>query len=217
LSQNVVQVVLDFLGSIFPNFVGFLSAIIVAVFGRMLYDGWRSPKLSAYPSKSDPAIAKHVSPSCAFYHLVIKNEIKRLGLMVNPVQNARVQMVFLDKMGREIFRIPAKWDFRPEPVNYKENTPEPSLIPQGELLDINPGSEESFCVCIKYKGDAEIYAFNAYSYLYHKWKNPGWKLDKGEYYVHIVLNAANTYSKFRFLLKNDGSDFRDVEIKRLDH
>jgi len=210
--------VLDFLRSFLPNFIGFLSAIIVAIVGRMLYDRWRSPKLNAYPSKSDPAVAEHVTPHCAFYHIVMKNESKRLRLMVNPVQNARVKMLFLNKNGKYLFRIPAKWDFRPEPINYTKSkkVPDPSLIPQGELLDINPGSEESFCVCIKHEGEDEIYGFNAYSYLHPDWKNPGWKLNKGEYYIHIVLNAANAHKEFRFLLRNGGSSLKDVELKKLD-
>jgi hypothetical protein len=214
MSQDMTQI-LDFLRSILPNFIGFLLAIIVAVVGRILYDKSRSPKLNAYPSRNDPAILKRNDVHCGFYHIVMKNELKRLGLMVNSVQNARVKMIFLNKNGKEAFRIPAKWDFRPEPINYSKNVPEPSLIPQGELLDINPGSEESFCVCIKHKGEDEIYGFNAFSYLYPNWKNPNWKLDKGEYYVHVVLYAANTYKEFHFLLRNDGTDFKDVELKRL--
>lgn len=210
MSQDAAQVL-----NILPTFIGFLLAIIVAMVGRMLYDRWRSPRVNAHLSNKDPTIARHVSPPCGFYHIVMKNDIKRLGLMVRPVQNARVKMIFLNKRGKELFRIPAKWDFRPEPVNYAKRIPEPSLIPQGELLDINPGSAESFCVCIKYKGEDEIYGFNAYSYLYPNWKNPEWKLDKGEYYVRIVLNAANVYKEFRFLLKNNGKEFKDVELKRL--
>lgn len=208
--------VLNFLRNILPGFVSFLSAIIVAMIGRVLYDRWRDPKLTVYPSKKDPAVVKRITPPCGFYHIVVKNQLKRLGLMVKPVQNARVKMVFLSKSGKEIFRIPAKWDFRPEPVNYTTMTPEPALIPQGELLDINPGSEESFCICIKHKGEDEIYGFNAFSYLYSRWKSPDWKLEKGEYQVRIVLNAANAYDEFHFALKNHGPDFKDVELRRLD-
>jgi hypothetical protein len=204
---------IDFLRNILPSFIGFLSAIIVALIGRMLYDRWRSPKISAYPSSNDPAVAEHVTPHCAFYHVIIRNERKRLGLMVNPVQYARVIILFRDKSGRELFRIPAKWDFRQEPINYKENVVDPSLISQCEFLDINPGSEESFCICIKQEGEDAISGFNAYSYLYPSWKNPKWKLDKGEYYVDIVLNAANAYKEFRFILRNNGSGFKDVELK----
>jgi len=214
LSQDIGQV-LDFLTKILPNFIGFLFAIMVAVAGRILYDKWKSPKLFAYPSRNDPVVLKRKGVHCGFYHIVIKNELKRWGQMVNPVQNARVKMIFLNKDGSEIFRIPAKWDFRPEPINYSTKAPEPSLIPQAELLDINPGSEESLCVCIKHKGEDEIYGFNAFSYFYPNWKNRDWKLDKGEYYVHIVLNASNAHREFHFMLRNRGRDLKDVELKRL--
>ncbi len=214
MCQSAAQM-MDFLRDIFPSFIGFLSAIIVALIGRMLYDRWRSPIISAYTSSNDPAVVTHVNPPCAFYHIIIKNQKKRFGLMVNPVQYARVKILFYDKSKRELFRIPAKWDFRPEPINYKENVVDPSLIPQCEFLDISPGSEESFCICIKQEGEDAIYGFNAYSYLYPSWKNPKWKLDKGEYYIDLVLNATNAYKEFHFILKNSGPGFRDVELKKL--
>jgi len=205
----------SFIG-ILHSFIGLLSAIIVAVAGKMLYDKWKRPRLDAYPPKSDSAIARHISPPCGFYHIVIKNQLKRLGLMVKPVQNARVKMIFSSKERKEIFCIPAKWDFRPEPLKgYPKGKIEPSLISQAELLDISPGSEESFCVCIKYKGEDVIYGFNAFSYLHRDWKNPNWKLDRGEYYVHVILNAANVDDEFSFLLKNDGPDFGNVKLERI--
>lgn len=182
--------------------------------GRILYDIWRGPKISAYPSSNDPSVAEHITPHYAFYHIIIKNERKRLWLTINPVLYARITIIFRDKSGRELFRIPAKWDFRPEPlINYKEKVVDPSLISQCEVLDINPGSEESFCICIKQDGEDAIYGFNAYSYLHPFCKNPKWKLDKGEYYVDIVLKAANAYKEFHFTLRNNGPRFRDVELK----
>jgi len=177
----------------------------------VLYDLWRSPKLSAYPTRNDPSVQEEYRR--AFYHITIRNARKRLGLMVKPVKNARVTMVYYSEKGEE-FHIPAKWDFRPEPLRYDfpRILPDPSLIPQAELLDISPGSEQSLCICMKYGGDENVYGFNAFSYLYPNLRNPDWKLGKGRYKVRAILIAANAYAEFSVALQNLGTDFNDVKV-----
>ena len=199
------------IATVISTFAGFLSALIVAFLGRVLYDWWTSPKLCAYPTRNDPSVQEEYRR--AFYHITIRNARKRLGLMVKPVENARVTIVYYSEK-KEEFSIPAKWDFRPEPLRYEKEgiSLDPSLIPQAELLDISPGSEQSLCICMKYKGDENIYGFNAFSYLHPDLKNPDWKLGKGKYKVRAILIAANAYAEFSVALQNLGTDFNDVKV-----
>jgi len=197
--------------------LGFLFGVMATTLGRILYDYLKAPDLKAYQRAGDPDIQEVDNRRRAFYHLALEN--KREGLMANPAYNARVAMTFLDKENREMFRIPAKWDFRSEPLRREIKNgrlvefPEPSLIPQTELLDINPNSVETFCICLKYEGEEEAYAFTAFSYLYPELKNPRLKLSRGVYRLHIVVNAANAHREFEFLVKNEGTKFQDLVVE----
>jgi len=169
--------------------IGVLSTIVATYVVLFL----RKPNLTAYPLEEDPKkgvrilypyypiMSRYIIIRHAFYHVNTKNKKRRFKVFpVLPAQNAKVTIVF-ERDGKEVLKIPAKWDSRPEPLDgYPPKRVVPELITQSEVTDVNPGTEESFPVCLKHEGDDGIYGFNAFSYLHPYGINPNWRLGKGE-------------------------------------
>ena len=203
----------------FKTFIGFLSAIITAAFGKIVYDMIKAPKLVSYvPRNGEPAVQSlSNSVTRGFYHIIIKNERRRV-IDRSVAGNARVGIVFMEDNGAKKFSLSGKWDWRPEPLSVSGNRPviEPSLIPFAELVDINPADEQPFCIVMKYDGQDECYAFNASSYLYLDHKNPAWKLGLGRYKIHLTLNGSNVHREFDFILENKGKLLSDISISKTD-
>lgn len=203
----------------FKTFIGFLSAIITAAFGKIVYDMIKAPKLVSYvPRSGEPAVQSLPNGATrGFYHIIIKNERRRV-IDRSVAGNARVGIVFMGEDGSRKFSLSGKWDWRPEPVRVTGNSLviEPSLIPFAELVDINPADEQPFCIVIKYNGEDECYAFNASSYLYPGHKNPAWKVGLGRYKIHLTLNGSNVHREFDFMLENKGKLLSDISISKTD-
>jgi len=198
-----------------------LASLSIAALGIMVKpfsDHMRTPrlKISSVKHSSPEGVGLDGRPGRrVFYRISVRNE--RRFWMVNSVQRARITMIFLAREGappREVLRIPAKWDFTPQPIAPGSYSPDLRLFPETELLDINPRLDESFCLCMKFEGEDDVYAFNAHSYFFPGlYRNPDFRLGKGEYLVRVILNAANAYKEFSLLLRNNGPNFKDVTIE----
>lgn len=199
----------------------FLLCVVGAVLSKAIKGRLRRPRIAAHVTKDGPNIQHIGGKRCAFYHISIRNERKRLGLTIDPVRDAEAMIIFQDRNGNEMFRLPAKWESRPKPMRYVEQTgklvelPDVELIHRAGILDVGSGSVETLCLCMKYEGEQEVYAFDAFSYLYSEYKNPSWKVGEGDYLVTVLLNADNIYAEFTFTLKNQGTKVKDVKLNRV--
>ena len=190
-----------------------LSVAALSIMVKPLWDYTKRPNLSVYVSYSPSIMSPH--GSIDFYRISLKNA--RRYWTVHPVENARVTIVFLRKERnglKEVLHIPAKWDSTLQPIVPGSGTADVRLFPQAEVHDIDPRVNEPIALCMKSQGEDAIYAFNAESYLYgvQGYRNPKFRLEKGEYQVQIILKARNAYKEFKLLLKNNGPYFKDVTI-----
>lgn len=218
-------------------FLNFLLAILsgLAVYG--IYGLLKRPKIEVKPTwqlenmQKEPAIQTFNGDKRVFYHISVINK----GKFSNPARNVRAKLTFYKTNERRLerlFSLPAKWDFRPEPIRFQVvggadtldkrvlvTILEPSLLPQAEVIDVNPKAEETFCILLKYDGEDKAYAFNAFSYMYGEQRNPNWELRKGVYHIKVEIIGENvhTTSWIEIEVKGGGLEIgKDVIIKRLD-
>jgi len=203
-------------------FLSMLSAVIIGVAVNLIalkvWEWYKRPILIVEPVSG---FAKQTLPNGkvrAFYHLNVRNKGRTVA------KNVRAMLTFF-KNGKWVCGFPAKWDFRPEPLKLelKGNTvlqiPQPSLMPQAELIDISPTPKrdrkgQSFCKIMKYDNENECYGFNAFSYLYSGLKNQAWRLGKGKYKVKVELYGDNVSKVDWFIVENCGKNLNDVKISK---
>ena len=199
-------------------FFSFLLAVLSGLVVYALYGLIKKPKIQVVPTWLSPQMRGAVrsggepSPQLingnerAFFNISILNN----GRFSNPARNVRVKLTFyLVEKGAYIarlFTLPVKWDSRPEPVKFEivehagvreiatVGIVEPALIPMAEFTDINPQSEETFCILLKYNNESKAYAFNASSYLYPDLRNPAWELSFGTYDVEVEVVGENVHA-----------------------
>lgn len=206
-------------------FLGFMisvaAAILGVLIGSLIWQFIRKPRLKIIPTwkikgKTEPHIPRHFTPRRAFYHISVINH-----KMSEPARNVRLRLRWF-KDGKEVLCIPGKWDFRPEPRRYLlrggrlVSVPEPALIPQCEVININPCDKQSFCILMKEDGVSKAYAFNGFSYLAPDLKHPDYRLDPGEYIVRVELVGENVYTSKEFIIEIRGRGLdigKDVVIE----
>lgn len=115
--------------------------------------------------------------------------------------------------------IAGRWSDRPEPIRAELVDPAtgqvigmlaPDLIPESQVYDLVAGGrwEE---VAVAVLRDGEAYAWGAESYGFPNWRNPEWKLERGEYDVTVSAAASGKTWTRRFrlsYLSNRMNEFR---------
>jgi len=105
-----------------------------------------------------------------------------------------------------------KWDRSPQPLfllpfpttisgkNIAVNEgefPQDALRPIAEVIDINPKTEEKFCIIVKHDNQKECFAFGPEIYLYWNpilkqinFDSPSLKLDSGLWSLQVEINYS---------------------------
>lgn len=197
--------------------IGALSSLIVVFIAE--YN--TRPKLEIVEDPSTPDNASDGSRSS--YHLKVRNIqvfcLWRLIFKVRkPAWKTKTTIKILNgKKEVVIDEIFARWPSTPEPITRSgENLviDFPKLF-IGRENSIFPHEDERIDLGIKFQGENEFYFFSNESYLYDQWKNPNWRIEKGEYFaiVKVFYEYGNVESFFE--LKNSGSNKTDFSIRRI--
>ena len=90
----------------------------------------------------------------------------------------------------------------------------PELIPKSKVYDLIAGArwEE---VAVAVLRDGEAYGWGAESYAFPNWRNPSWKLDRGEYDVTVTAVAAGKTWSRRFGLAHLSDRLSDFRLARV--
>jgi hypothetical protein len=168
-----------------------------------------------------------------FLHLEVRNQPLRgwhsiladaMGLDRRPAEDCQVHLTFIGMDGTQWIRdLPADWSHVPEPFDLVSG-------PQGVALVVNPGKIAARCstdlyprrqgsaaaVALKYDGSDECFGFNAQSYLTpsqpndpRNWREPSYRLDRGEYFVEAFVQWGGRERVEWFLLRNLGTKIDD--------
>lgn len=131
MQLNLLDLFLDLIK--IDLFLNFLLAVLSSLTVYGVYGLMKKPRIEVKPtwmsrgSNEEPSRFK--GDEGAFYHISIINK----GRFSNPARNARVKLTFYrvnKERSEKLFTIPAKWDFRPEPIRFEINgkiIPEPAF------------------------------------------------------------------------------------------
>jgi hypothetical protein len=153
-------------------------------------------------------------------HIKIINEPIRgwLGkwLLRNPANGCEVMLTFTSKSdGKKLGPYAAKWDARPEPIQWLPDAggihqfPDPEKIPACVVYDVSPGETgASLAVALKRDGEVEAWAFTALLYFSlpeDPLKAEGFDLaGDTDYEVMVRADAGGISREARLLLRNRG-------------
>ena len=224
---------MDYFISLGISLLGGFFAGIAAIY---IWDLCSKPKLSIEIKKSsqdneEPAIYDASSkPICenktegclpdkqyAIYHLDVKNKGRTAAF------DCEAEFTFFSD-NKELFKpIRAKWDAKPEPLSFAKTDKgwgavfDPSKIYYSEVVNINPGSHQSFATILKYDGESDCYPFSVWGYCCKEpWRVED-KIPKGEFTLKVkVRHSRQEPVEAKFKIENQGKDMKTVVIKKID-
>ena len=85
-------------------------------------------------------------------------------------------------------------------------------------MDIPPKSSKSFSLLLKYKHEADCYAFNAQNYIDGfpaDLRVEDRKMPQGSYISKITVKGDNAEASTKFLVRNSGPEFLDLFILKM--
>jgi hypothetical protein len=146
-------------------------------------------------------------------------------LLRNPANGCGVTLTFRSMSdGREIGPYSAKWDARPEPIQWLPNEgqvnqfPDPEKIPACISYDLSPGEDgSSLAVALKRDGEAGAWAFSAILYFSLPDKPlsaEGFELASDtDYEVVARANVGGITCESSFVLRNRGERHTGLILK----
>jgi hypothetical protein len=183
--------------------LGWIVSVIIA---RAKVEASIEPPYTAMHTGSGPYTA---------VRLLISNKARWWTLRA-PAVRCRGSVTFYNDRGYQVFRKPmnGRWSNAPQPEPQILHMTNGTCIVQLPIdrydresrMDIYPGKDENepLDVAARWPGDAECYAWCNEAYLVANGKNPDWKLDRGIYFVMVIINISGRDDKFYFRLHNDG-------------
>lgn len=129
----------------------------------------------------------------------------------------------VDRTELAIPRLPGRWSAHPEPIRLQPGGAtiggikmvpmfDPSLVPPSYQLDVSPGDTSQEIAVAVLRSDGEAYGFTAESYQYPEWRNPAWKLEKGQYEVTVMAEASGSRAVRAFRLDHLAGSFADFYL-----
>ncbi len=195
------MVTIDFL-------VGLFGGIIAGVVTVVLVGLLRSPNLGI--QIGGVADGSYAHGTFRFVHVRITNKGWRLWRwqIRRAATLCRAEVSFGDlQSSAPRFKIDGRWTSIPEPVHY---TADRTIADLGLALaipreHINPGDHAEVAIALKKDGDLDCFAFNNRSYLYPpNWSNPEWRLERGTYWVRVLVTSGEVQAQGSFYLINTG-------------
>lgn len=132
----------------------------------------------------------------------------------DPALSCHGSISFIDDKGQDVFgrAMRIRWANNPEPLIQDPDSGIAKGIDWdkmrvGNSWDIPPASisDKEYGVAdvaVRHDGEAEAYGWNNDAYLYN-WRNPNWRLPRGNYTIRIVVRTGGQVSRGTFRLFND--------------
>jgi len=130
----------------------------------------------------------------------------------NPALGCHGIVCFYQHDGRKVFiqMMRLRWSSTPEPLplqvainGHFGQIFDPVRMGIDSNIDIQPGISQPLDVVVKFDGEADCYGWNNESYFSDPpWRNPGWRLPQGKYFVKVVVTSAGQRCERAFELLN---------------
>ncbi|MGA9762402.1 MAG: hypothetical protein WBQ14_08270 [Gaiellaceae bacterium] len=143
-------------------------------------------------------------------------------LLCNVATGCTVSITMTSRSDGTGLTFQGRWSGNPEPMTILTHGQgdiavvyDPMKLPQTRVIDVSPGEEgQTMAIAIKAEGDSRAYCFASESYeRLGDLRKPGWELPHKEYDVVVVAQAGGISSPpTRFLLRNSGSHYTDLEL-----
>ncbi len=185
--------------------IGFIASVMFAVCSYFI----QKPRLTIEIDDEDKP-----SKNLMYFHLIVKNE------GVNAAMGCRGHLKFTNLSSKRDFEIAVRWQAYPEPM--LSDKFEYSLAPFSEKIDIFSGLEEGICYAVKYGREDEAYGFGNLSYMYCEFpyfslKKLQWELkSNSNYQLDVMLKHSGGKTKASFIIENNGSEYKDFKIRKMD-
>lgn len=157
-----------------------------------------------------------------FYHVRVRNLPARWPLPGRrPAWSCRGTIEVLRPDGSRAVpeEIQARWTSQPEPLlpviagHHVGSVLDPSRLMQARKIDVHSHFDEPMSLAVKFEGEEDCYVFSNESYLFPRWQNPAWRLNRGAHLIRVTVYYERGYAQRDFELRNDGLSRDDVHIR----
>ena len=200
--------------------LGALCSFAIVVWTEFL----KKPRLTidVVPPRDHSYGGNAIAKDARWLEVLVSNEPPAKSLfwvLRQPAVRCQATVSFHHVDGHKVFvdRMPARWSDTPEPfdnffVNGQQvHIPDIHRMFLPSEVDIPAGVSEKFGIAGRFDNDDACYGWTAQSYVSKPpWRNSKWKLDKGDYLVHVVVRSSGQKAEATFRLANSAQrcDFR---------
>jgi hypothetical protein len=195
--------------------IGFLLGILASGIAAIAYERVTRPLLEILLDNGQRAQGHYPDrPPHEFYHLNVRNLPAVWPLPGRrPAWSCKATIEAFNTKGERTITEPvyARWTSQPEPLipavagDQSVNIVDFARIISARKVDIHSHEEQQMSVALKYEDQAECYIFSNESYLHRAWVNPAWRLEQGEYRLHVTVFYDRGRATRDFTLKNIGT------------